>query len=163
MPGKITSLPWSPFIYVYTIYHGWHSLLSSNLFIPTFAEISVNMTIVASFINGSVSSFESCYLIKYCFLYFMSSHKKKISIGIFMCLCSPFFGLIFSLLKTSLSLSFGYISITSFMSCMNIAPSGKYQPLPLCLSMWLICHQLRFLTLVLILLILIVYLYQDHF
>ena len=53
--------PLSIYLYYFTIVA---TTFSPNLFIPDFSDICVNMMFVATFINESVSFFDSCHLTK---------------------------------------------------------------------------------------------------
>ena len=83
----------------------------ANLFIPAFLGICVNMEFVATFMNESVSYFDSCYLIKNIFHTFLYPNKKITNRSIPALASSPF-GPLSTLLKTSKPLSSGNISIT---------------------------------------------------
>ena len=134
-----------------------------NFFIPTFAEIFVDMTSVATLMNESVSYFDSFSPIKIGSLNCMSYHRKTLPIGVFLRRCSP--SLVYFLCSSILH----RLSLLGIYQWPHCCPAwiflllGKYRPLPLPLLMWLICCRLRLILLLLILGILLLYCYQDHY
>ena len=96
-----------------------------NFFLPAFADILVNIASVATFVNESVSSFEYFYLIKNCFSDLYVFPSKEITNRSIPAPAFYLFGLLSMLLKTSLSLYYGKISINSLNYCKNLAPSGN--------------------------------------
>ena len=92
-----------------------------DLFLPAFADICANMTSVSILMNYSVSSVDSCSIINNCFLKFYVLPSKYITNRYIPALAFSLLGILSAIFNTSSSLSYGNISMTSLMSCTNIA------------------------------------------
>ena len=120
------------------------------------------MTSVDTFMNESVSYFDSCSLIFFspnCMYY----HQTTLTIGLFLRHKSPFLVYFTRYSRIHRLYLLGTYQLNHWHPAWILLFLETFQTLPTQLSMWLICNYLQFLLLLFILEILLLYCYRDHY